>query len=134
MPLILWMYVFLQGNFRSKSLLKLMIVLTLTVTSLIKISKEMLAGREVYITWKLNRVFWFGYPFILNFFWLWEVLFQWINLTVTWEAVLKGKSLMVQAVGICVEFLLRFRMTVDGQNVLVGHTCYMIAPRPDLMH
>ena len=28
---------------------------------------------------------------------------------------------MVQAVGICVEFLLRFRVTVDGRNVLVGH-------------
>lgn len=134
MPLILWLYVFLEGNFRSKALLSVMIVLTLMVTSLNKISKVMLAGREFYITWKLSWVFRFGYPFILSFFLVWEVLFQWINLTVTWEAVLKGKSLMVQAVGIRVEFLLRFRMTVDGQNVLVGHTCYMIAPRPDLMH
>ena len=50
------------------------------------------------------------------------------------ETVLKGKSLMVQAVGICVEFLLRFRVTVDGRNVLVGHACYMIAPRPSLMN
>lgn len=56
------------------------------------------------------------------------------NLTVTWETVLKGKSLMVQAVGVCVEFLLKFRRTVDGQNVPVRHTCYMIAPRPDLMY
>lgn len=41
---------------------------------------------------------------------------------------------MVQAVGVCAEFLLRFRMTVDGQNVLKGHICYVIAPRPDLMY
>lgn len=56
------------------------------------------------------------------------------KLMVTCEPVLKRNSLMAQTVGICVEFLLWFRITVNGQNVLLGHVCYMISLRPDLTH